>query len=94
MLENDSGPGPIEVVPLSAIIQEKPTPEFVAQIGEQFTLLLRKLQSADDPDLMEIALSKMQGDSTTEVAQRLGCVRRTVERKILLIRRIWEQECE
>jgi hypothetical protein len=63
------------------------------QIGEQFTLLLSKLQSADDPDLMQIALSKMQGASTTEVAQQLGCVRRTVERKILLIRRIWEQEC-
>ena len=62
-------------------------------MGEQFVVLLRKLQEADDPDLMEIALSKMQGASTKEVAQQLGCVRRTVERKILLIRNIWQQEC-
>ncbi len=84
----------IELVPLSTIIQEQPTPEFAAQMGEQFKLLLSKLDDADDPDLMKIALSKMQGASTTEVARQLGCVRRTVERKILLIRRIWEQECE
>lgn len=84
----------IDVARLSSIIQEQPTPEFAAQIGEQFKLLLTRLDRARDPDLIQIALAKMLGESTTEVAQRLGCVPRTVERKILLIRRIWEQECE
>ena len=84
----------MSAVQLSNIIQQQPTPEFAAQIGEQFKLLLARLDRADDPDLMQIAQAKMLGESTTEVAQQLGCVRRTVERKILLIRRIWEQQCE
>ena len=84
----------VSAVELSSIIQQRPTPEFAAQIGEQFKLLLTKLDRADDPDLIRIAQAKMLGESTTEVAQQLGCVRRTVERKILLIRRIWERECE
>ena len=92
---NQDGPGrskPKE--PLSEIIQHGPTPEFVAQIGEQFRLLLNKLEDANDSDLLKIAIAKMQGASTPEVAKQLGCVRRTVERKILLIRRTWEQECQ
>jgi RNA polymerase sigma factor (sigma-70 family) len=84
----------IDVVRLSNIIEERATPEFAAQIGEQFKLLLTKLDRAEDPDLSRIALAKMRGESTAEVAEQLGCVRRTVERKLLLIRRIWEQECE
>ena len=83
----------INAVQLSGIIEQQPTPEFAAQIGEQLRLLLTKLERAEDPDLSKIALAKMLGESTTEVARQLGCVRRTVERKILLIRRIWEQEC-
>ncbi len=84
----------IDAVRLSHIIEQRPTPEFAAQIGEQFKLLLTKLDRAEDPDLSRIALAKMLGESTTEVAEQLGCVRRTVERKLLLIRRVWEQECE
>jgi DNA-directed RNA polymerase specialized sigma24 family protein len=87
-----TSPKPV-AVPLSSIMDEQPTPEFAAQIGEQFQLLLAKLERADDPDLIQIAMAKMTGESTGEVAQKLGCVRRTVERKILLIRHIWEQEC-
>jgi ECF sigma factor len=33
----------------------------------------------------------MQGYSTKEVADQLGCVRRTVERKLVLIARLWEK---
>lgn len=79
--------------PISRIISEEPTPEFAAIMAEQFELLLARLDGADDPDLMQIALAKMVGDSTTEIAARFGCVRRTVERKLLLIRRLWEREC-
>jgi DNA-directed RNA polymerase specialized sigma24 family protein len=92
--DREASQQPMSAVQLSNIIQQQPTPEFATQIGEQFKLLLAKLDRADDPDLMRIAQAKMLGESTTEVAQQLGCVRRTVERKILLIRRIWERECE
>jgi len=80
--------------PFSKIISEQPTPEFAALVAEQFELLLAQLDQVDDPDLMQIALAKMLGDSTSEIAVRLGCVRRTVERKLLLIRRLWERGCQ
>jgi hypothetical protein len=63
-------------------------------VGEQFELLLVRLGDAEDPDLLQIALGRMLGDSTTEIAVRLGCVPRTIERKLLLIRRLWELECQ
>jgi DNA-binding CsgD family transcriptional regulator len=34
----------------------------------------------------------MEGDSTTEIATRLDCTRRTVERKLQLIMHVWERE--
>ena len=82
------------VVPLSQIIECDPTPEFAAEMGEQLAKLLQKLEQARDPDLLHIANSKMLGHSTTEVATQLGCVRRTVERKVRLIHQIWEEEVE
>lgn len=83
---------PRQAVPLSQIIEQKPTPEFAAMISSQFELLIKRLDRADDPDLLPIAVSKMLGDSNAEIAKQIGCVRRTVERKINLIRRIWENE--
>ena len=90
----DRSPGAINIEWLSKIVCEQPTPEFAAQISEQFDLLLSKLDRAEDPDLIKIALAKMQGESTADIALQLGCVRRTVERKLLLIRRIWDNECD
>ena len=90
----DRSPGIINIERLSKIVYEQPTPEFAAQISEQFDLLLSKLDHARDPDLIKIALAKMQGDSTADISLQLGCVRRTVERKLTLIRRIWDNECE
>jgi DNA-directed RNA polymerase specialized sigma24 family protein len=49
-----------------------------------------KLDEADDPELKLIAVRRMQGESAAEIAADLGCVKRTVERKVTLIRRLWE----
>lgn len=80
--------------PLSGVIEPQANPEFAALIGDQFEALVKKLDCAEDPDLLPVAIAKMLGDSTPEIAARLGCVRRTVERKLALIRRIWEDEIE
>lgn len=81
-----------QAVPLSQIIEQKPTPEFAALMSSQFELLIKQLDRADDPDLLQIAVAKMLGESNAAIAQQVGCVRRTVERKINLIRKIWENE--
>jgi DNA-directed RNA polymerase specialized sigma24 family protein len=45
-----------------------------------------------DPELEQVALLKMDGYSLEEIAARLGCVPRTVRRRLQLIRHIWERE--
>jgi DNA-directed RNA polymerase specialized sigma24 family protein len=52
----------------------------------------RLLASLGDAELEEVALRKMEGYTTEEIASRLGYVNRTVERKLHLIRSIWSKE--
>ncbi len=74
---------------IDQVIGPEPTPDFAVQVAEQCRLLLDRLQ---DEELAHVALMKMEGFSTEEIAARLGCVPRTVERKLRLIRDIWSQE--
>jgi RNA polymerase sigma factor (sigma-70 family) len=76
------------------LISQEPSPEFAAEVAEQFERLLALLDATGDTELRPIALGKMQGESTPEIASRLGCVRRTVERKLQVIVRVWEREGE
>lgn len=64
----------------------EPTPEFVAEMEEQFESLLNQL---GDDTLREIADAKFQGFSNEEIAEKIGKNVRTVERKLALIRQIW-----
>ena len=73
---------------LAAIPSPEPTPESSAIIQEQFQELLEAL---GDPTLREVALWRMDGLTNAEIAEKLGCVLRTVERKIEHIRLIWEE---
>jgi DNA-directed RNA polymerase specialized sigma24 family protein len=71
---------------LSQIAGRDPTPEFAAEVAERLGQLL---QALDNESLRSTALLKMEGWSNEEIAQRIGCGLRTVERKLSLIRRIW-----
>jgi DNA-directed RNA polymerase specialized sigma24 family protein len=74
---------------LAEAIGREPTPELAAQLGEQWRRLLEGL---GDDELRRVARWKLEGYSTEEMAARLGCVPRTVERKLRVIRGLWEQE--
>ena len=71
---------------LDQIIAEEPTPEFAAMMTENVSRLFAVL----DPVQKQIALGKLEGRENTEIARQLGCGLRTVERKLNLIRRIWD----
>jgi DNA-directed RNA polymerase specialized sigma24 family protein len=75
------------------LLDREPDPAFAAQVAEKFQRLLDRL---GDPVLQSIALWKMEGHTNKEIAARLSQVRRagerTVERKLDLIRRSWQQE--
>jgi DNA-directed RNA polymerase specialized sigma24 family protein len=44
------------------------------------------------PELKQIAEWKMEGYTNAEVAEKLGCVVETVERRLRLIRSVWQKE--
>jgi RNA polymerase sigma factor (sigma-70 family) len=63
-----------------------PTPEFAASVADEFR---RLLESLGDDSLRRVALAKLEGYTNREIAERLGCIEQTVERKLRSIRRIW-----
>jgi DNA-directed RNA polymerase specialized sigma24 family protein len=74
---------------LARVLGQEPSPEFAAEVAEECRRLLDRL---GDAELRSIALWKMEGYSVEEIAGRLGCVPRTVERRLRVIRGRWEQE--
>ena len=65
------------------------TPDVAAEIVEEFE---RRLDSLDDDVLRRIALLKLEGYTSKEIAQQLGVALRTVARKLDLIRDQWRKE--
>jgi DNA-directed RNA polymerase specialized sigma24 family protein len=74
---------------LDRIEGPEPTPAFAAEVAEECGRLLERL---DSPELRTVALLKVEGYDNEEIATRLGCGLRTIERRLRLIRSIWEQE--
>ena len=52
----------------------------------------RRLDQLQDATLKRIAVRKLEGYGVQEIATELGASTRTVERKLRLIRAIWEEE--
>jgi DNA-directed RNA polymerase specialized sigma24 family protein len=73
---------------IDQVAAPEPTPEFAALMAEECRRLLDELPS---DELRSITVWKMQGDTTEEIAVRLGCAPRTVERKLQMIRNRWER---
>jgi RNA polymerase sigma factor (sigma-70 family) len=71
------------------LLSREPTPEFAAQVAEECQRLLGLLELSE---LRNIALLKMEGYTTEEIAQNLDCTPRTVFRKLAIIRGLWEKE--
>ena len=74
---------------LAKVIGDAPTPEFAAMMVEQCQRLFAKL---GDPSLEALASAKLEGYTNQEIARQLDCSRRTVERRLDLIRRKWQEE--
>ncbi len=71
---------------LHELLAEEPSPETLASLAE---LTDRLLESLGDDSLRTVALLKMEGLTNEEVAERLDCVPRTVERKLAIVRKAW-----
>ena len=66
-----------------------PSPEFAAMVAEEYR---RRLDALGDDGLRQVALWKMDGYTVEEIAEKLGCARRTVARRLDLIRKTWLAE--
>jgi RNA polymerase sigma factor (sigma-70 family) len=74
---------------LEQVVGHEPSPDFAAQVAENFQRLLDKLP---DDELRSIAVWRMESHTNGEVAARLGCAVPTVERRLRVIRKCWEKE--
>jgi DNA-directed RNA polymerase specialized sigma24 family protein len=74
---------------LAQVVGEEPTPEFAAQVVDEYRRLFGSLS---DESLRVVALLKLEGHSNEEIARSLDCGVRTVERKLEVIRKRWEAE--
>ena len=77
-----------EEAAIEQILSREPTPEFAAEFAE---LCERLLDDLPDDDFRLVAVWKMEGHSNEEIAAELQCATRTVERKLRLIRNIWQK---
>jgi RNA polymerase sigma factor (sigma-70 family) len=71
------------------LLSREPIPEEAAEMADECRRLLDLL---DEPQLRQIALWKVEGYTNEEIAARLDCVPRTIERKVSRIRLLWKNE--
>jgi len=76
---------------LEHFIACEPTPEFAAQVVEEYRHLLALLS---DDALRKVAQWKLEGFTNKEIAAQLRCVPRTVERHLMLIRLAWRDHAQ
>jgi DNA-directed RNA polymerase specialized sigma24 family protein len=69
------------------LIGNEPSPEFAAQVAEEYERLLGLL----DDDQRAIAIAKLEGLTNEQIAARLNRALRTVERRLKLVRKIWAE---
>lgn len=89
--------GPLGIYPIGShdeaalvqVVGDEPTPDFSAQVAEEYGRLLELL---GDDTLRQVSVWKMEGYSNDEIAEKLGCSRRTVARKVEAIRMLWNNE--
>jgi len=80
-LDDDAG--------IDQVIGAEPTPAFAAQVAEECQRLLGLLETGE---LRTIAVMKMEGHTVDEIAERMGSTRRTIERRLHIIRKTWGNE--
>jgi RNA polymerase sigma factor (sigma-70 family) len=74
---------------IGEVLGATPTPEMAALAAEECERLLQRLS---DPSLRDVALLKLEGFTNEEIAERLECAPRTIERKLNKIREDWQHE--
>jgi DNA-directed RNA polymerase specialized sigma24 family protein len=76
---------------MARFLGREPAPDDVAEFAEDCAGLFALLE---DATLKTVAARKLEGHTSDEIAAELGVSTRTVDRKLGLIRAVWEQELD
>lgn len=74
--------------PTADLVCREPTPDFVVEFSETCDTLFNQL---DDSRLQQTLKLRLEGYTINEIADRMSCSRRTVQRSMELIRRRWQE---
>lgn len=74
---------------LRDLADHEPGPEFVAAFNDH---LARALQRLGEPTTREVALLRLEGYENRDIAERLEISVSSVERKLRVIREVWQTE--
>ncbi len=74
---------------LEQLLARDPEPGFEAQAADEYRRLMARL---GDARLETVAGLRLEGLTVPEIAARLGCSSRTVDRKLALIQTLWAGE--
>src|SRR5262245_34625747 len=85
----DGGPAGAREGGFDRALSQSPGPATLNVCAEEYGRLLDRL---GDGALRQVAELRVQGYTVEEIAERLGLARRTVHRKIHLIRKVWLAE--
>jgi len=73
------------------ICGDEHSPDFSAMMAEECRRLIDLLEL---PQLKQVALLRLDGFGNEEIAHRMSCTRRTVQRQLVLIRSAWLDELD
>ena len=82
LLDGEAGDG------MAALLSREPTADQAALLVDEYDRLFSLLE---DPSLKKVALRKLEGHTSEEIAAEMGVSSRTVDRKLRLIRAFWEE---
>ncbi len=68
------------------------TPSSEVALQELLDKLMQVVDGYQDDRLKTIAVLRLEGASTGEIAEHLGCTQRTVQRKLLILERLWTEQ--
>jgi DNA-directed RNA polymerase specialized sigma24 family protein len=74
---------------IAQVLGREPTPELANMMVEECQRLLDAL---DDEGLRQVVLLKLEGYTCDEIAEQLGCVTRSVERRLQRVRAKWSRK--
>jgi DNA-directed RNA polymerase specialized sigma24 family protein len=66
----------------------------LVELQELVDELFEKLYATGDERLAEIARLRLEGFQNQEIADKLGCAARTIQRKLHILERLWNENSE